>query len=280
MTRSIRSTSSRPTCARSSRASTTCATAAGCASSSAPRSRRCSSYIDRHDDQDAAQAHEGRARPGRRRVLPVQALLRQLPVHPRPTRVGPRLPAADDARRRKCCTRHASVAVKERAPTRRSPTPICSARSMRDAAPLTNAVMARRVDRRARRWRRSSASPRERVLPPYAKQRFSTWFKRKRAAIAAPTRQPAGHGRVVPDVLRRIPGRRRSATTWSRCSSATASSVRCPRRCSAAARRGSHRATSTVSASKPRKNVAGAGRRDAAARPATSSFPNRRAATS
>ena len=34
------------------------------------------------------QAHAGRAGPGRRRVLPVQALLRQLPVHPRAERVG------------------------------------------------------------------------------------------------------------------------------------------------------------------------------------------------
>ena len=45
-------------------------------------------------------ADAGAAGPGRRRVLPVQALLRQLPVHPRAARVGDRLPPADAARRR------------------------------------------------------------------------------------------------------------------------------------------------------------------------------------
>ena len=44
--------------------------------------------IDRHDDQDARPAHPRRAGPGRRRVLPVQALLRQLPVHRRASTSG------------------------------------------------------------------------------------------------------------------------------------------------------------------------------------------------
>ncbi len=45
-------------------------------------------FIDEHDDQDAARLTHGRAGPGRRRVLQLQALLRQLPVHPGPERVG------------------------------------------------------------------------------------------------------------------------------------------------------------------------------------------------
>ena len=48
-------------------------------------------------------AHRRRAGPGRRRVLQLQALLRdQLPVHPRPARVGTRLPPADAAGRQVC----------------------------------------------------------------------------------------------------------------------------------------------------------------------------------
>ena len=45
-------------------------------------------------------AHPCPAGPGRRRVLPVQALLHQLPLHPRAPRVGARLPPPDAARRR------------------------------------------------------------------------------------------------------------------------------------------------------------------------------------
>ena len=63
------------------------------------------------------QAHPRRAGPGRRRVLPVQALLRQLPVHPRPARVGDRLPAADAAGRRRCATPPATSTARASSPT-------------------------------------------------------------------------------------------------------------------------------------------------------------------
>ena len=56
--------------------------------------------IDRHDDHDAGRHDAGPTGPGRRRVLPLQALLHQLPVHPGAPRLGDRLPAADVAGRR------------------------------------------------------------------------------------------------------------------------------------------------------------------------------------
>ena len=72
--------------------------------------------IDKHDDQDAGRMTPAAAGPGRRRVLPVQALLHQLPVHPRAARVEPRLPAADAARRRDACTRTATSRLAPRRP--------------------------------------------------------------------------------------------------------------------------------------------------------------------
>ena len=70
------------------------------------------------------------SRTGRRRVLPVQALLRQLPVHPWPERVGHRLPPADAAGRRRSATPSGEVPVTPPAdrPTP-WPAPTSSARS-------------------------------------------------------------------------------------------------------------------------------------------------------
>ena len=56
-------------------------------------------FIDVHDDQDTLEDDPGPAGPGRRRVLQLQALLRQLSLHPGPARVGARLPSAHAAGR-------------------------------------------------------------------------------------------------------------------------------------------------------------------------------------
>ena len=44
----------------------------------------------------------------------------------------------------------------------------------------------------------------ERILPPYRRERFSSWFSRPRAA--GPTARPQGFGGAVPDLPGRVPG--------------------------------------------------------------------------
>ncbi len=188
--------------------------------------------VDRpHDDQDVGQADGRRAGPGRRRVLPLQALLRQLPVHPRPARVGARLPAAHAARRAGRCTRPARSRCSDPAdrPGARA-APTWSGKVNTTARPRWSTRSSTSPAARGRKLMEKVAGiASERVLPPYARQRFSTWL-RKRLRRPAPTASPAAPGqrRPVPDVPRRVPGARRSARTWCRCTSATASSARCP----------------------------------------------------
>ncbi len=67
----------------------------------------------------------------------------------------------------------------------------------------------------------------ERVLPPFARQRFSTWFRERRAWRRPSATRRAG--RCVPHLPRRVPGHARSARTSCGSTSATASSARCPR---------------------------------------------------
>ena len=124
-------------------------------------------------------AHAGPAGPGRRRVLPVQALLRQLPVHPRAARVGDRLPAADAARRRDA-PRRRSRAVRSRARHRRSARPDRPARQGRRRRPRrsptgSSAPSPARCVRKV--VAKATGVSSVRLLPPYARQRFSTWFK-------------------------------------------------------------------------------------------------------
>ncbi len=56
-------------------------------------------------------------------------------------------------------------------------------------APLANKIINAdaRVAACARSWRRSPASSAVRLLPPYASQRFSTWFKKRRPRCASPS---------------------------------------------------------------------------------------------
>ena len=61
-----------------------------------------------------------------------------------------------------------------------------------------------RAPGRAGSWRRRSAWPSERLLPPYAKQRFTTWFKRRRGRAAA--RRDGARSSVSPPA---------SSSTWS-----------------------------------------------------------------
>ena len=158
-------------------------------------------------------AHAGPAGPGRRRVLPVQALLRQLPVHPRAARVGDRLSPADAARRRDAPRHRPEPASREPAHRHASwAAPTCSAgvgARWRHRSPTRwSAPSQARVVRKAIAGATGVSSVR--LLPPYARQRFTTWFKRAPAGSHRPAPR-AGHR--VPHVPRRVPGSRRSATT-------------------------------------------------------------------
>ena len=165
---------------------------------------------------DAVRPHRPARRPGRRRltpaeqdqrrrrVLPVQALLRQLPVRARPERVGDRLPPADAAGRRHA-PRHgrrcpAAPADRQRDGAHRSAR---QARA-RAAAPAVNAVDRPPGRRRARSVIAQTAGiSSERLLPPFARQRFTTWFKQAAAGAHGAT---AGQGDRLPHVPRRVPG--------------------------------------------------------------------------
>ena len=146
-------------------------------------------------------AHRRRAQAGRRRVLPVQALLRHLPVHARPAAgVADRLPAADAAlarRSRRSRARCSAAPGCSRAPT-------CRARSRRALSGMVN----RTNDFKPVRFLMEKATgiARNRLLPTFANVRFSKWFTSRRGSAA---RRRGDDERVaLPDVPRRVPGPR------------------------------------------------------------------------
>ena len=112
-----------------------------------------------------------------------------------------------------------------------------------------------------------------RLLPPYAKQRFSTWFKKRPQDRLD---QAPGQGHRVPDLPRRVPGDRdrqgpRQGLRTQR------HRVLDHRGAAVAARRGCTPATSSSSPRSPRRTSRPSPPRSAAA--ATSSCRSRRAAT-
>ena len=132
----------------------------------------------------------------------MQALLRQLPVHPGPERVGHRLPPPDAAGRghaprrarggatppaddnvmgRTDLRRQRSAPAWRRWPTPPPPSPGSLVRKVMEKATGVSSV---------------------RLLPPFARQRFTTWFnKRPRVRID----QPPGPGRGLPHLPGRVP---------------------------------------------------------------------------
>ena len=234
MTRSTRSTSTRATFARNSRGSTTSATAAGCASSSARRSRRCSSYIDR--------ARRSGRRPNSRTAQQDQVVDEcfqcklcyvNCPYIPGQHEWDARLPPADDARRTGAARRRAHAALKERLTDRVLGRTDLWARSNSATAPIANTMLAHPGLRAPQgRWRRPSASAQERVLPPYAKQRFSHVVQASGGPRLLRRRGQAAQGarRVVPHVLRRVPGRRRRPRHGEGATNTTASTCSLPDR--------------------------------------------------
>ena len=110
-------------------------------------------------------AHARAAGPGRRRVLPVQALLRQLPVRPRSSTSGDRLPAADAAGRRDAPRRPGQVACATGDHAVMARTDLLGKVATR-AAPLANRVVGAkpgsarcaRSSRRRRGCRRAAAA--------------------------------------------------------------------------------------------------------------------------
>ena len=152
-----------------------------------------------------------RAGPGRGRVLPVQALLRQLPVHPRPERVGDRLPAPHAAGRRHAPRRRRGLRQAPRDRQRDG-----SHRPARQAELTRRAGREQRSPASAAAWSagpsmaRTAGISSERLLPPFTRQRFTTWFKQ--APQGAHGAVP-GAGDRLPDVPRRVPGAGGRATT-------------------------------------------------------------------
>ena len=123
------------------------------------------------------------------------------PYIPGPERVGARLPPPDAAGRRQ--VRHANG---ERRPSARPhrpgawAAPTWWASSARPPAPLANtAIGDSRARSSARSWRRPSASRRERLLPPFARQRFSHLVQE--AARASASRRRQGQVAVFPTCL-------------------------------------------------------------------------------
>ncbi len=147
------------------------------------------------------EAHEGRAGPGRRRVLPVQALLPQLPVRPGPERVEPGLPPADAAGR---CHAHGN---------RRRPGP-APAHQQRDG-PHRPGRQARCPGRTARQRHRREAGLGLPQGPPGADRgvggagpaalRQAAVHHVVQAAPEGADRAPAGQGGRVPHLPRRVP---------------------------------------------------------------------------
>ena len=188
------------------RGSTTCATAAGCASSSARRSRRCSSSIDapRRPGRGPADAAPSRTRSSTS-ASSASSATSTARTCPGQHEWDARLPPADAARRRRCGTQ-------------------------RPASPVESEVTDQALGRtdlvgqaRRRRPRRSPTRPSARPGSLAAQGHGEDGRHRRRAGAAAvrqaalldvvPKRRPrlrverrAGHGRAVPDLPRRVPG--------------------------------------------------------------------------
>ena len=191
-----------------------------------------------------------RTGPSRRRVLPVQALLRQLPVHSRAARVEPRLPSPDAACRRDAARQRHQVRPRQGDHPDDGATPICSERSPPPPAPIANKIINAEPGSGVRKAvEKVTGVSSVRLLPPYAKQRFSTWFKKRPEGAA---RQASGQGRRSSPPASWSTRRPTSAKTSSRSTSATASSAptRTP---AAAAPRGCTRAMSRSSRRSPRR---------------------------
>ena len=136
--------------------------------------------IDRHDDHDAGTADAGAAGPGGRRVLPVQVVLPQLPVHSRAPRVGDRLPAPDAAHR--CDAALATVRSASAigsTDTVMGHTDLVGKAAVAVAPSPTRCVGAKQGSCVRKAMEMATGVSSVRLLPPYARQRFTTWFKRR-----------------------------------------------------------------------------------------------------
>ncbi len=70
------------------------------------------------------------------------------------------------------------------------------------AAPLANRAIGTPGSLTRKLMEKTVGIAAERVLPPYARQRFSTWFKKRLPGVRG---QAPGPGRAVPDLPRRVP---------------------------------------------------------------------------
>ena len=215
--------------------------------------------IDERDDgaHDVSVLTDDRAPSGRRRVLPVQALLRRLPVHARAgAGVEDRLPAADAAIARDPGARQGKVQRGARAAAH---APTCRARWRRRSRRLVNADRQRRV-RPGRSWRRRPASPRDRLLPSYARVRFSKWFRDAARRGRARRRPRATASRSFPTCLVEYQEPAIGEAMVGVCER-NGIACSCPKVRCAAGCPGSTPATSTSSSEHARANVAALARR-------------------
>ena len=185
-------------------------------------------------------------------MLPVQALLREVPVRAA-ARVGARLPPAHDAGPRRA---QGSRAPGQGAGHRPGPGPDRRAGPGlgRGGAGWSTGPSARRARWPRQVMEKTVGMAAERLLPPYARQRFTTWFRASATAgNRPPCSAPGGPSEVVgvPDLLRRVHGSRRRPRPSSRSTSTTAWRARCPRAPGAAVPRGCTRATSRSSPRRP-----------------------------
>ncbi len=160
--------------------------------------------IDNHDDQDSARMTDGGAGPGRRRVLQLQALLRQLPVHPGPARVGARLPAPHAPRRADAAPsrgrRNVRVALTDQALGRTD----LAGKVATKVAPLANKALATPGSTARKAMEKVTGIASERLLPPYAEDPLLDVVEEAHA-IARLAGAQAGLGDHLPDVPGRVP---------------------------------------------------------------------------
>ena len=222
--------------------SSTCATGAGCASTCARRSRRCS----RSSTPTTGTCWRDRCRtgPGRRRVLPVQALLREVPLRAtaRWQLDFPRLMSRVHAARQK-----QGVGVKERLTDQFLARTDALGRASVAAAPVVNWATGTPGSWPRRVMEKTVGLASERLLPPYAKQRFTTWFNRDGGR---PSGEGGGAVSVFPTCFVEYMEPDVGRPSW-RSTSTTVSDAACRRAPSAAGRRGCTPGTWTNSTRRP-----------------------------
>ena len=144
--------------------------------------------IDRHDDQDAGRLTRAEQDQVVDECFQCKLCYVNCPYIPGPERAGDRLPAADAAGRSDPPRDGRGPAGGPRSPPTSWPAPTCWASSGVGRPPLANAATAKPGSLVRKVMEKATGVSSVRLLPPFARQRFTTWF-RKRPRVRLPGRQ-------------------------------------------------------------------------------------------